>query len=217
MARNAHPEVTRKRILDAAQRLFVEKGYDDTSIQDIIDALGDLSKGAIYHHFKSKKAIFVAVNQRDVATLNAKYDALAKRKDLNGRQKSYQCIWTDEEGMEHMRLNARYTSSLTDPQTLSENITFWTRDLPKTVRRFIDEGIEDGSLVTDHPQQIAEMFSLMSNIWFIPELYPGSPSEIRGRVEALAAMMNALGTPIFDQALIDNMVEAVEMLYNVTT
>lgn len=57
MARNAHPEVTRTRILDAAQRLFMAQGYEHTSIQNIVDELGDLSKGAIYHHFKSKEAI----------------------------------------------------------------------------------------------------------------------------------------------------------------
>ena len=37
MARNAHPEVTRTRILDAAQRLFMAQGYEHTSIQNIVD------------------------------------------------------------------------------------------------------------------------------------------------------------------------------------
>lgn len=50
MARNAHPEVTRQRILDAAKKLFAQKGYEQrTTIQDILDELEDLSKGAIYH------------------------------------------------------------------------------------------------------------------------------------------------------------------------
>lgn len=63
MARNAHPEVTRTRILDAAQRLFMAQGYEHTSIQNIVDELGDLSKGAIYHHFKSKEAILRRAHQ----------------------------------------------------------------------------------------------------------------------------------------------------------
>ena len=50
MARNKYPEVTVERILDAAQRLFLEKGYDNTTIQDIVDELGGLTKGAVYHH-----------------------------------------------------------------------------------------------------------------------------------------------------------------------
>ena len=62
MARNPHPEVTERRILAAAKKLFAEKGYDKTSIQDIIDKLGDLSRGAIYHHFKSKEAILERLN-----------------------------------------------------------------------------------------------------------------------------------------------------------
>ena len=53
MARNKYPEVTVEKILDVSQRLFLEKGYDATTIQDIVDDLGGLTKGALYHHFLS--------------------------------------------------------------------------------------------------------------------------------------------------------------------
>ena len=46
MARNKHPEETVRRILDVAFRLFMEKGYEHTSIQDMIDELG----GSIGQH-----------------------------------------------------------------------------------------------------------------------------------------------------------------------
>ncbi|MEG2286258.1 MAG: helix-turn-helix domain-containing protein, partial [Eubacterium sp.] len=64
MARNKNPEITINRILDTSMDLFLKKGYDNTTIQDIVDALGDLSKGAIYHHFKSKEEIIEAVIPR---------------------------------------------------------------------------------------------------------------------------------------------------------
>ena len=70
MARNKHPEETVNLILDVAYRLFMEKGYEHTSIQDIIDHLGGLSKGAIYHHFKSKEEIFYAVTDKMTAESN---------------------------------------------------------------------------------------------------------------------------------------------------
>ena len=38
MARNKHPEQTVQLILDTATRLFLQKGYDETTLQDIIDA-----------------------------------------------------------------------------------------------------------------------------------------------------------------------------------
>ena len=87
MARNPHPEVTERRILAAAKKLFAEKGYDKTSIQDIIDKLGDLSRGAIYHHFKSKEAILERLNTDDWHASQALCDEIAKRDDMNAMEK----------------------------------------------------------------------------------------------------------------------------------
>ena len=51
---------TKVMILKVALGLFMEKGYRDTSYQDLIKKTG-LSKGAIYHHFKSKEDILSSV------------------------------------------------------------------------------------------------------------------------------------------------------------
>ena len=67
MARNKYPEETVNLILETATRLFVQNGYERTSIQDIINNLGGLSKGAIYHHFKSKEEILIAVTNKTVS------------------------------------------------------------------------------------------------------------------------------------------------------
>ena len=61
MARNKYPELTVEKILEVSQRLFLEKGYEQTTIQDIVDNLGGLTKGAVYHHFKSKEEIINAL------------------------------------------------------------------------------------------------------------------------------------------------------------
>ena len=52
MARNKYPEITEARILDTATKLFLEKGWEETTVQDIVDELGDITRGAFYHHFK---------------------------------------------------------------------------------------------------------------------------------------------------------------------
>jgi AcrR family transcriptional regulator len=51
---------TRHRILTAATRLFADKGYEQTSIELLLDELA-ISRGALYHHFSSKETIFEAV------------------------------------------------------------------------------------------------------------------------------------------------------------
>ncbi|MCP4427389.1 MAG: TetR/AcrR family transcriptional regulator [Chloroflexi bacterium] len=50
----------RQELMTAAQQLFFTKGYENTSINDIIQAIG-VSKGAFYHHFDSKTAVLEAI------------------------------------------------------------------------------------------------------------------------------------------------------------
>ena len=50
----------RAEMVAAAQKFFYTKGYENTSISDILDAVG-MSRGAFYHHFESKQAVLAAV------------------------------------------------------------------------------------------------------------------------------------------------------------
>ena len=55
LPRNKYPEETVQKILDASLKLFLEKGYEKTTVLDIISEMGGLTRGAFYHHFKSKE------------------------------------------------------------------------------------------------------------------------------------------------------------------
>jgi AcrR family transcriptional regulator len=54
-------EATRNALVAAARRLFVERGYHATGTEDIVALAGVGTRGALYHHFAEKKALFVAV------------------------------------------------------------------------------------------------------------------------------------------------------------
>lgn len=78
--REKHAELTRIAVLDAARTLFVSKGFEATSVDDIAVA-SQSSKGAVYYHFKDKQEIFAEVfraSQADVmqATLPASLEAM---------------------------------------------------------------------------------------------------------------------------------------------
>ncbi len=60
MAKHAPAGVRRQQILEAALGCFAEQGYHATRMDDIGRATG-LSKGALYHHFKNKEAVFLGV------------------------------------------------------------------------------------------------------------------------------------------------------------
>jgi AcrR family transcriptional regulator len=58
-----HPDARRGELLDCAQALFFERGYERTTVNDIIDRAG-VSKGGFYHHFSSKEEMLEALAAR---------------------------------------------------------------------------------------------------------------------------------------------------------
>lgn len=86
MRKNKYPEQTKENILVAATQLFMEKGYEQTSIQDILDVT-KLSKGGLYHYFKSKDEILEAVMQKRVPYVNDKFhDIIENTKGENAKK-----------------------------------------------------------------------------------------------------------------------------------
>ena len=75
MARNTREgtEATRLALISAARRLFVEKGYAETATPDIVAAAG-VTRGALYHHFADKKALFRAVIEQEAAAVASDID-----------------------------------------------------------------------------------------------------------------------------------------------
>ena len=61
MLRSQHAEATRRAVLAAARSAFGRKGYAQTSVEEIAEA-ARVTKGAVYHHFASKEALFRAVH-----------------------------------------------------------------------------------------------------------------------------------------------------------
>lgn len=70
-------EATRKAIIGAARDLFGKYGFAATSVDDVAAAAG-IAKGAVYHHFRTKEAVFEAVFEEASGEL-ARYVAIAAR------------------------------------------------------------------------------------------------------------------------------------------
>jgi AcrR family transcriptional regulator len=70
-------EETRAQIMQAAQKLFAQNGYDATGVAEICAAAG-VSKGAFYHHFPTKQALFLELLKTWLSGLDAQLNALAE-------------------------------------------------------------------------------------------------------------------------------------------
>ncbi|MEG1892192.1 MAG: TetR/AcrR family transcriptional regulator, partial [Clostridia bacterium] len=78
----------------------------------------------------------------------------------------------------------------------------------KIIEPIICEGVADGSIQTQYPKELAEVVSLLANIWLNPMLFHCTKQEIYNKCMFLKALMKSLGVDAFD----DELTEMVEQL-----
>lgn len=196
MSRNKYPEETRKLIIDKSTELFLQNGYENTTIQDIINNLGGLTKGAVYHHFSSKNEILLAVisNIYSDNHLLADWEKVIKNTELNGKEKikkMFTMSLTDPDEIKFASMKVDYKKS---PELLADYLNRTVNYLaPCFLEPVIIEGIKDGSIKTDFPKQLAEVMMMLANLWLNPVVFPCEHNELKIKFLFLCDLADKLG------------------------
>lgn len=171
--RRGAPTEREAEILDVATRLFYEKGYSETSIQDIANRLGIL-KGSLYHYIQSKEDLLVAVidefherareNLDRVAALDA--SPLAKVGDFVRGYVLYTANNLPAAGVYYRDFHL-----LTGPK---RRRVVAKRDLYDTfLRGLIEDGVDRGEICPDTNVKVASLgiLGLMNSLyhWYRPQ------------------------------------------------
>ncbi|MEZ3423461.1 MAG: TetR/AcrR family transcriptional regulator [Lachnospiraceae bacterium] len=212
MARNKHPEETASLILDVAFRLFIEKGYERTSIQDIIDNLGGLSKGAIYHHFRSKEDILVAVTDRMTEESNKMLVEIRDRTDITGKEK-LKAIFKESVLRPVQDDIFTVAPDLSNNPSLFVSIFRETVNLaaPYYIQPIIQQGISDGSIQTDYPAELAELIIIVANIWINPMIFNNTADQSYRKFMVFRQMMEGFGLDIVDDEMLHRLQELADI------
>jgi AcrR family transcriptional regulator len=212
MARNKYPEVTINRILDTAMKLFMSKGYEHTTIQDIIDELGDLSKGAIYHHFKSKEEIMDAVNKRMAEQGIGDIKTIVDDSSLTGIDKLRKMLLFSIASAQHEAIDKTVPPFLKNPQLLALHMRDTLGSASALLTGVIEEGIQDGSIQTTQPRELSQMILLFFNVWINPWMYSWTADEMKGIVHFMKDLLDKMGVPIFSNEIL----QSLEVLYSLS-
>lgn len=200
MARNKYPELTVERILDVSQKLFLEKGYENTTIQDIVDALGGLTKGAVYHHFQSKEEIMDAVGDR-LFFENNPFEAVRRRSDLNGLQKLQETVRLNQADAARADMTAQAIPIARSPRILMSMVDSNRRILTPYFLELIEEGNRDGSIHTEYAREIAELLPLLTSLWLLPTVFPATREEMKRKFRFIGDMLDRMGVPLMDATI----------------
>lgn len=216
MPRNKYPEETVDKILDTSLKLFLEKGYEQTTILDIVDNLGGLTRGAFYHHFKTKDDVLMAIFDK-YYNENDPIEKVSSLEGLNGIQKLRMLLRiTAVEGFVDEKKTAMDNISLplmTSPRFLFEQVK-GTRDVALMLIPIVTEGQKDGSISDKYnPKIIAELIMILFNHWMIPTIYPCNDEESEGKIFTIKKILDDLGVPLIDEELLNDLFKVKAFTY----
>ena len=149
-----------RRILDAALRLFAERGFDGTSVQGIVEA-AEVTKGALYHYFDSKDALLYEIYHSLIARQLADLDAVlaeglppreAVRRVLTG------LILSTAEHIDEAKVFGREMHRLDDARMHAVRAD--RRRYHNTFRSLVEQGKRDGSFTTPTPADTVTIVAL---------------------------------------------------------
>ena len=152
-------EETRNRILEAAEECFARCGYDSTGVAEICNVAG-VSKGALYHHFPSKQAIFVEMFETWMRSFVAEMErirdsAASVPAALLRMVKMTGLIFQTAAGQLPLFIEF-LTKASRDPETWKATIAPY-----KFFRKFfadlIHRGIEEGTIQEVDPERTAQI------------------------------------------------------------
>ena len=194
-------QAMREKILNTATQLFIQKGSEKTSMQDIAQTAG-ISKGAIYHHFKSKNEIVLAVmSSRQELMEEEMKQWLKATENLTGREQLQTILKSNLESQTARAIDGIVDEYEQDAGFILTMIRDNLRIGAPLVSDIIKKGMADGSIQTQYPDQAAEVFLLLVNFWMNETVFEIDPEKLPERFHFLQFMMTSIGMDIFDDEL----------------
>ncbi|MBG9981200.1 TetR/AcrR family transcriptional regulator [Facklamia sp. DSM 111018] len=209
MSREGTGEDSRRQILEVAAKLFFEKGYDNTTIQDIVKGLGGMTKGAVYHHFKSKQDIFEQVME----SFSRESENEVVEGDT-GLDKIKALLVREFLEMEKQAIGYSGRVLLQTPRMIGEQYKASFDEGVPLIEAYIHEGIEDGSIKTEFPREVAELLMVTFNLWMGIQMGTYSSEEAKRKLVFFQKIFDSMGIPILDEQVMNAANQLIDYLKN---
>ncbi|MBU5344325.1 TetR/AcrR family transcriptional regulator [Paenibacillus lautus] len=184
-------EERRNEILDAADELFAQKGFDGTSTNDILEKVG-IARGTLYHHFKSKEDIMDALIDRYSDGLLDAAQVIAADKTIPVVERVIRVVMalnlsggSSKEIMEHIHKPQNALMHQKIQKVIINGV-------PPILTGIIREGIEQGMFSTPFPYECMEMVVIYANTVFDDDMITLTNEERGSRMLAFVCNVERL-------------------------
>jgi|LGOV01.1.fsa_nt_gb AcrR family transcriptional regulator len=167
----------RKQILDAAEKVFTQRGFNKARMDDIVAESG-LSKGALYWYYKSKDEIILALMDRFfTGEMQAEEELISAEGDARQRlEVFFEAAFNDVRRFEErMSLGYEFFSLAARTEEVRDVIRGYYRRYQAVLSQIIQQGIDSGEFISIDPDDAAtaaiSIVEGMALMWFLaPEI-----------------------------------------------
>ena len=164
----------KQEIINTALKIFIHKGYEKTSVNDILNEIG-IAKGTFYHYFKAKEEVL---------------DAVIADNSLNAEDKLLKAF---SEMRVAPDMGEKFLSDIHKP----ENVLMHQKILTSSIKAFVplmveivEEGIKQGKFTSQYPKEYMEIVLCSAIVLLDDGIFERTEEE---KVKLLAALISSLG------------------------
>lgn len=178
--------VRKQEIIEAAWHLFLTKGYDNTTMQEVMEKV-QVAKGTIYYYFKSKEILLEEVISSIVEEDLQHLKKVAQQAQGNGLEKLINLVINSKDNnrmelLEHLHKPANAGMHI---RLIAQLITFQA----PLYAEVIQQGCEEGVFDTQCPLECAEFIMAATQFLTDMGIYPWSQDQLQRRVMALPGLI----------------------------
>lgn len=154
----------RMNLVEAAERLFLLHGYENTTVNDIVDKL-NLAKGTFYYHFRSKEAILVAVSEKLLTETHNDLKRLHEEKNKNVLERLKSMLDLIDQGFYRNEKIWRFVYHENNVTLHYQIIKTCKQELCPLIADVLEEASKNGLLEVAHPSEMAEALVILIDLY----------------------------------------------------
>ena len=177
-------ETRKNEILNVAENLFVEKGYEQTTINDILIESG-IAKGSLYYHYKSKEDVLDGIIKRRGDANIEVANRIAQADNLDARAKLLQVMLAQKPGDQRQEQLTADLEKSSNGQMFLKSLTDIILRLAPVLQAIVEQGISEGVFDTPYPLESVEILLAAAHALFDNADLPWTPEEQMRKMMAL--------------------------------
>ncbi len=209
------PEERKKEFVNAAEELFLEKGYEKTSVSDIVKKVG-VAHGLFYYYFDSKEEMIDQIVERMMADILEKLDQITDDEKLSAEEKMKRFMLHSLSEKKQRGYLMKYYSEKGSPALYFKLLDKIIDRLTPPLVKIVEQGVEEGSFETSYPEQTVR-FWLHGRMFMAPSEEGWDPNRFIENVRSEGYILDRLlGTEDeFFLSFYEDMLEDVDEMLDV--